>query len=135
MTEFIGGKRGKASPGARRAPGQLADEVLAALWAADHPLTPSEVHETLGLDVAYNTVLTILTRLYEKGLAERAKEGRAYAYRPVIGPAQLAANRMHELLDRGRDSAGVLQHFLDGLSSVDQTLLRQLLEREERDAY
>ncbi len=134
MARFGGRKRTGTTSRERRAPGELADEVLAALWAGDHPLTPNEVHETLGLDVAYNTVLTILTRLYEKGLAERSKVGRAYAYRPVIGPAELAANRMHALLGHRRDSADVLQHFLQGLSTQDERVLRQLLERDERSA-
>lgn len=134
MAKFVGRRRARSRASRRRAPGELADEVLAALWAAEHPLTPSEVHATLGLDVAYNTVLTIITRLYEKGLAERAKVGRAYAYRPVMGPAQLAANRMHALLERGQDSGDVLQHFLEGLSPSDERLLRRLLEREESDA-
>lgn len=134
MAKFRDRKRAAAPKHERRAPGELADEVLAALWTADHALTPSEVHEALGLEVAYNTVLTILTRLYEKGLAEREKLGRSYAYRPVMGPAQLAASRMHALLSRGRDAAGVLQHFIDGLSPAEARVLRRLLEREQRDA-
>ncbi len=134
MPRFAGRERKTSGPAGRRAPGELADEVLAALWAADHPLTPNEVHESLGLDVAYNTVLTILTRLYEKGLAERAKTGRAYAYRPVVGPAELAASRMHALLERPGDSQAVLQHFLEGLSRSEEQLLRELLVRETRDA-
>ena len=46
----------------RRASGSLESEVLAALWAADKPLTAGEVVDTLGGDLAYNTVQTILTR-------------------------------------------------------------------------
>ena len=40
----------------------LEAEVLAALWAADAPLTAGEVVDALGGGLAYNTVQTILTR-------------------------------------------------------------------------
>lgn len=135
MARFGARRRASLTSAPRRAPGELADEVLATLWAADHALTAGEVRAGLGLDVAYNTVLTILTRLFEKGLAERAKVGRSYAYRPVMGPAQLAANRMHDLLERGRDPNVVLQHFVDALSESDERLLRRVLERGDPDAH
>ena len=45
----------------RRASGGLESEVLATLWAAGRPLTAGDVVEALGGDLAYNTVLTILT--------------------------------------------------------------------------
>ena len=38
-----------------REPGGLEAEVLAALWAADAPLTAGEVVEALGGGLAYNT--------------------------------------------------------------------------------
>ena len=134
MARFGARKKPVSRKGSRRAPGELADEVLATLWAADRPLTAGDVHERLDLDIAYNTVLTILTRLHEKELAERDKVGRSYAYRPVMGPAQLAATRMRDLLERGHEPAVVLQHFVDGLSAEDERLLRGLLAKEARDA-
>jgi predicted transcriptional regulator len=51
--------------------------------------TVGEVAEALptGLNLAYNTVLTTLSILEEKGYVEhtKAKEGRAFVYRPLIG--------------------------------------------------
>ena len=54
--------------GARRQAGSLEQEVMAVLWASDQALTPGEVQQGLGADLAYTTVMTILTRLHGKGL-------------------------------------------------------------------
>ncbi|MGH3825752.1 MAG: BlaI/MecI/CopY family transcriptional regulator, partial [Pseudonocardiaceae bacterium] len=48
-----------AQPG-RRAAGELEAEVLAALWAADGPLTAAHVRRAVSGGLAYNTVQTIL---------------------------------------------------------------------------
>lgn len=101
--------------------------MLAALWAADKPLIPADVQASLKTGHAYNTVLTILSRLHDKGLVERERSGRAYAYRPLVDEAELAAGRMHAALQRGSDHAGVLQRFVDGLSSDDEQVLRKLV--------
>jgi hypothetical protein len=44
---------------------------LAALHAADRPLTAPEVQRAVVGDLAYTTVLTILSRSYAEGLAAR----------------------------------------------------------------
>ena len=46
----------------RRGAGELADEVLGILQAAGEPLLPAEVRERLSGDLAYTTVVTILSR-------------------------------------------------------------------------
>ena len=114
----------------RRAKGGLESEVLAALWAADGALTPGEVVDALGGDLAYNTVQTILTRLHTKGAVHREQRGRAHAYTPVLDDAGLAAGRMRAVLDAGGDRAAVLSHFLHGLSAEDETTLLRLLARQ-----
>ncbi|GGJ62892.1 BlaI/MecI/CopY family transcriptional regulator [Streptomyces brasiliensis] len=111
----------------RRARGELEGEVLAALWAAGGPVTVAVVHERLGGDTAYTTVLTILTRLCDKGLVTRQREGRSHVYAPVHDQPGLAAAGMHSLLDEGGDRAAVLARFVSDLSAEDERLLEQLL--------
>lgn len=113
--------------GLRRANGSLESEVLAALWAADRPLTTGEVVDAVGGGLAYTTVQTILTRLHAKGAVERQQAGRAHAYTPVLDDAGLAAHRMRALLDKGGDRAAVLSRFLGTLSAEDEATLAQLL--------
>jgi len=101
--------------------------VLATLWANDISMTPSQVLEGLDEGLAYTTVLTILSRLHVKGLVERERAGRAFAYRPAIDPAELAARQMRSALSLG-DHAAVLQRFVEGLSDDDERLLQRLLD-------
>ncbi|MEW2160961.1 BlaI/MecI/CopY family transcriptional regulator [Streptomyces sp. NPDC007189] len=119
-----GGTRGAAG---RRARGELESDVLAALWAADGPLTARQVREQLPGDLAYTTVLTILTRLHEKGMLVRHREGRGYAYEPARDEASHTAQRMHSLLEGGSDREAVLARFVSELSAHDEHLLHQLL--------
>jgi predicted transcriptional regulator len=111
----------------RREPGELEAEVLAALWAADAPLTAGEVVDALGDGLAYNTVQTILTRLHQKGAVRRELAGRAHAYTPVLDEAGLAARRMRAMLDRGGDHAAILTRFVGTLSPDEERTLTQLL--------
>jgi predicted transcriptional regulator len=114
---------------ARRAAGALEAEVLAALWAADGPLTAARAREAVGGELAYNTVQTILVRLYEKGLIGRVADGRRHEYFAVKGAEELAAEQMQALLSRGRDRQAVLQRFATSLSVEDARLLQAMLRR------
>ncbi|MFJ8592367.1 BlaI/MecI/CopY family transcriptional regulator [Streptomyces sp. NPDC093598] len=111
----------------RRARGELESSVLAALWAADGPLTAREVRDRLPGDLAYTTVLTILSRLYDKGMLIRHREGRGYAYEPGRDEASHTAERMRTLLERGSDREAVLARFVSELSEHDERLLHRLL--------
>lgn len=112
---------------ARRAAGELETEVLAALWAADTPLTSGEVRAAIGRELAYNTVQTVLVRLYEKGLVDRAADGRKHTYHPVKQAEELAAEQMQALLSRGHDRQAVLQRFASSLPVEDARTLLSML--------
>jgi predicted transcriptional regulator len=111
----------------RRARGELESGVLAALWAADEPLTARQVLERLPGGLAYTTVLTILSRLHDKGMLLRHPAGRGYAYAPVRDEATETAVRMHSLLERGSDREAVLTRFVSELSQEEEQLLHRLL--------
>lgn len=116
--------------GARRGKGMLEAEVLALLWTSKTPRTAHWVQVELGGGrLAYSTVVTILSRLYEKGSLSRVREGRAYAYLPVADEAGLAARRMCKVLDQESDRTAVLASFVSELSAEDEETLRLLLER------
>jgi predicted transcriptional regulator len=118
-------------PGMRRAPGELEAEVLTALWRAGKPVSAAEVKDSLEGDLAYTTVVTILSRLHEKGVAVRGKQGRSFLYAPVDNEAGLAARRMRKVLDGEPDRIGVLASFVSHLSDADEKLLRQLLHDDD----
>lgn len=115
----------------RRADGALETEVLGVLWAATGPLTPGEVNEELGDELAYTTIMTILARLWKKGLAERMPHGRAYAYTAVLSESEFTTKKMTQALESSADRASVLAGFVGSLSRRDVRQLRRLLG--ERD--
>jgi predicted transcriptional regulator len=117
----------------RRPAGALQGEVLAALWAADRPLTPAEVQEQVGGELAYTTVMTALARLHEKGAVKRAKVGRAYAYTPILDESGIAAARMRDLLGAGADRDAVLARFVGTLSEEEEELLVGFLAESRQE--
>lgn len=119
-----------AASHARRAAGELEDEVLAVLWSQREAMTPAQVQAVIGGEIAYTTVLTVLSRLLHKGVVERTRVGRAYAYRPQVDPDARVAEQMHLLLARRTDREMVLAHFIEGLSRKDERVLRRLMGEE-----
>ena len=111
----------------RRAAGELEAAVLSVLQAAGSALSPGEVRDRLGGDLAYTTVVTILSRLHAKGVLERRKAGRAFLYMPVADEPGLAARRMARVLNAEPDREAVLARFVSGLSDADEELLRRML--------
>ena len=118
----------------RRRPGELESEVLAALWAGGRPLSPAEVLKAIGGGLAYTTVVTILTRMVDKGVLTRAKAGRMFTYLPVADASGLAARRMLAQLERENDKAQVLAHFVGALSPDEEDLLRAILTDDQGSA-
>jgi predicted transcriptional regulator len=118
---------GPADGASRRAAGELENAVLGLLLAAGVPLSPGAVRDRLGGDLAYTTVVTILSRLHAKGVLARARAGRAYLYAPVADEPGLAARRMATVLAAEPDREAVLARFVSGLSQSDEQLLRRML--------
>jgi predicted transcriptional regulator len=121
----------------RRPAGALEAEVLALLQASDVPLSPGQVQQLLAgrqrAELAYSTVVTIVSRLHAKGLLARERAGRAFVY-TAVDEASLAAGRMDRALDGGPSHDAVLARFASGLSSRDARLLRELLiDPEDQD--
>ncbi len=111
----------------RRPMGSLEADVLRCLWAHDSGLTPAEVGEWLGTDLAYTTIMTILTRLWDKGVVDRERSGRAYAYRPTVTESEYAARRMEAVLAATGDREGALSTFVGSLSRREARIVRRLM--------
>ncbi|MGH1503776.1 MAG: BlaI/MecI/CopY family transcriptional regulator [Acidimicrobiales bacterium] len=112
----------------RRGDGELEADVLGVLWGSDQLLTPAEVSDALDADLAYTTVMTVLTRLWKKGLATREPAGRGFAYRATLTETELATQRLHETIDSVADRHSLLAGFVGSLSKTDQRRLRSLLD-------
>src|SRR3546814_20040760 len=76
--------------------------------------------------------MTSLRRLWKKGVLERRKQGKAFAYHPVQGREERTAERMVALLAAAHDPEVALSHFLDGLDATNRGQLRRLLGSRTR---
>jgi predicted transcriptional regulator len=89
--------------------GELHAEALAIFWQRESA-TVREALEDLNASrrrkLAYTTVLTLLTRLWQRELLERVPEGRGYRYRAARSRDQLLAALSDELIDRLLDDFG-----------------------------
>lgn len=117
-----------AASAVRRAAGTLEAEVLGILRSASGPLTPGDVREriTAGQELSYSTIVTIMSRLHDKGLLARQRSGRGFAY-TALDEASVAASRMRLALGSEANHDAVLSRFVSGLSGRDARLLRSLL--------
>jgi len=93
-------------------------KVMEVLWERGSA-TVGEVAEAQGAGqkIAYNTVLTFLRILEQKGYVGHTKAGRAFVYHPRIDRHQARRHALGILLDR----------FFDGSPGV---LVSNLLEEE-----
>lgn len=114
--------------------GELEEMVLDALWDQDGWLTPGEMHAAVGARrrLAYTTIMTTMSRLWEKGRLDRRRRGRAYEYQPVMSRTEFAATRMMEFLDAAGDPRSALAHFVSAMDEHEIAELRHVMRARRR---
>jgi predicted transcriptional regulator len=107
--------------------------LMKVLWERG-PSSVKDVLEALPNDppLAYNTVLTTLRILEEKGYVDHEKDGRAFTYRALVRQEQARQSALGLLLNRFfENSAEQLVHNLlksEKLSSAQLKRLRKMIE-------
>ena len=85
---------------------------------------------------AYNTVLTLLTRLKEKGYVTSEKQGVAYVFHSVVSREKLLGQSLTDLANRVCDgTASPLVHALvqaGNLTTDEIKELRKLIDKLEK---
>ena len=74
-------------------------DILAALWRLG-PATVREVHEALGKDCGYNTTLTQMRLMTDKGLLRRSERFRNHVYEPAVPREQMQQRLAGDLMQR-----------------------------------
>ena len=117
----------------RRLPdGEL--EVMQALWDCEPPATRADVEKAMGEKhpMAVTTLLTLLSRLADRGFLLAEKIGRSNAYTPLISQADYLASQSRSFLDKlcGGSISTFASALCDsGLTKEELEELAQLLER------
>lgn len=108
--------------------------VMQAIWACTPPVSRDSINDILGEShsMALTTLLTVLTRLSEKGFIQIVKEGRAARYIPLVSQKEYLAGQSRHFLDNlcgGNISTFATALCDSGLSREELMQLRELLER------
>ena len=111
-------------------------EVMQALWDCDHPASRTDIEGVLypKHPMAMTTLLTLLTRLGEKGFLKAEKMGRGKGYTPLISRQDYLAAQSRRFVDKlcgGSISAFAAALCGSGLSKEELAQLRELLDKGE----
>ncbi|WP_428266015.1 BlaI/MecI/CopY family transcriptional regulator [Haliangium sp.] len=79
-------------------------------------------------DIAYTTVMTTVSRLHEKGLLDRERDGKRYVYRPNMSRDEFTESMARELLGSlsGLGHEQALSLLVDQVADSDADELRKL---------
>lgn len=109
--------------------GDLEAVVMGVVWKQGEA-TVRQVKDALEPErhLAYTTVMTVLSRLRDKGLLDRRKEGRAYVYLPAATQEKVAGSLLRSLIDRlyGGQAERAIAHLLETEAEVDEQELERL---------
>jgi len=116
---------------AKRAFGELELQILDILKGAPH-LTVKDVHQKLGGRDNYNTIMTVMNRLTEKGQLGRERTGLQYAYWIVAG--EKSPSLLEKLKQKlfGVKTAAMVSYLIDSaddLTAEDVAALEETLRK------
>ncbi len=108
--------------------GPLETDIMQLVWR-DKFTTVKKVHRALqdDRDIAYTTVMTTMTRLAEKGVLNRKRDGLAYIYAPAVTKRDFEAMMVRRVLDGLMDDyeEETITYLLDYLAEKDPKRFEQ----------
>lgn len=114
--------------------GALEAKIMDIVWDGAE-MTIKDVQQKLELGqekaVNFNTVMTVMNRLVDKGILQKRMEGRSFAYRPVLSKEQFIDTQSKELTHELIEEFGpmVVNHMLDALETADPDLMEKLEQK------
>ena len=119
--------------------GEVHAEEMSIFWRHESATvreTLNDLNERRRKKLAYTTVLTIVSRLWQRGLLEREPEGRGFRYRAARSRDELLAELSDELIDRLLTDFGdvAVARLGDRLEHLDPARLAKLKAARKRDS-
>jgi predicted transcriptional regulator len=109
--------------------GPLETDIMQVVWREKFT-TVKRVHKTLQdqREIAYTTVMTTMTRLAEKGVLTRKRDGLAYIYTPAVTRHDFEAMMVRRVLDGLMDDyeEETITYLLDYLAERNPKRLNQV---------
>lgn len=113
--------------------GTLERAVMDVLWNTHVAMSVHDLVDALDeRDLAYTTLLTVVTNLYKKELVGREKVGRSYRYFPVQSREEVTSHMLRQVLDASGDSTAVLMHFARLVTAEEREVLNEQLADRPR---
>jgi len=113
----------------KRKQGELETAVLGCLWDRPDGLTSQQILAMLGDDdLAVTTILTVLARLCDKDLVQKAQpSGRSLIFTAVHTREEHTAKLLLSAMDNSLNPALAFSHFTQGLSAEQIESLKKVL--------
>lgn len=110
--------------------GPLEAQIMEIVWGCLH-ITIKEVQQKLLEELNFNTVMTVMNRLVEKGHLQKQYIGRATHYLPVQSKEEFLHEQTKVMTKElmGEFADLVVVHMLDDLDQVNPKLIHQLEDR------
>lgn len=109
-------------------------EIMQIIWGKEPPVSRTDIESALTAKhpLAPTTILTLLSRLCEKGFLRIEKKGRTNYYYPLVNEREYRADESRAFLDR--ICGGSLANFAAALcdSGVSREEIEQLKEMLEK---
>ena len=105
-------------------------QIMNALWEK-HPATARDIMTRLpqGVNWAYTTIKTMLSRLVEKEAVSEHKQANTSIYEPLVSQRKARLSAFRLLLDQSFDGAmGPLMHFLLQEQKLNDKQKKELIE-------
>ena len=110
-------------------------DILAVLWRLG-PATVREVHEALEKDCGYNTTLTQMRLMTDKGLLVRSERFRSHVYEPAAPKNHMQMRIAGDLLKRvfGGSPKGLIMSALGAqpTTSEERAEIRRMLDQLDK---
>ena len=115
--------------------GHLETDIMQIVWREKFT-TVKKVHQVLQnqREIAYTTVMTTMTRLAEKGVLNRKRDGLAYVYAPAVTKRDFEAMMVRRVLDGLMDDyeEETITYLLDYLMERDPKRFEQVTKSLRR---
>lgn len=108
----------------------LEAEIMELVWEWDAAFSVADIHKQLEgrRQIAYTTVMTTVSRLFDKGLLSRYKEGRRYIYNAKMSRQafiEATTKQVMESLPKvGKDAA--VAYLVEQIAEADEDELDRL---------
>lgn len=111
--------------------GPLEARIMELLWNNKQgEFSIKEVQQTLESEknINFNTVMTVMNRLVDKGVLKKRTSGRVSLFSPIQTKEEFLEEQSKKLTENLLDEFGgvVISHMIDSLTDVDETLLNKL---------